>query len=205
MQPADQQHLREKYRFMTDEALAELHLEGPEAYADPDGWRVLDEEYCSRGSRAEDARESVLAEIARRDGIAAAVVPLYVRLGAAVVDIGVCLLILGPFIVIGVEVNGLTVPVIGLLLATFVYLPLAELKWHATLGKRLCGLAVACEDSGPIAVSNVAARALARFVAWGILIRPSVLFHLHEPAVLLDDLFSKTRVIRRLPADAPPN
>lgn len=204
MRPADLQRLHDKYRLLTDEALAELHLEGPEAYADPDGWRVLDDEYRSRGERGDTAQTSVLAGLANRDEVTSAVAPLYLRLGAAVVDIAVCVVIMSPFIVAGIARDTLTVPVLGLLLATFVYLPITEWKWQATIGKRLVRLAVVREDGAPPTIPDTAARALARFVAWGIVLRPSVVLHVHEPAVLLNDVFSKTRVIRPLPQEEPP-
>ena len=67
MNSSDAEALRREYAAMTDEAIAYLHAEGPSAYSDDAGWRLLDREYRRRGDSVvaiENAMREDMAESA---------------------------------------------------------------------------------------------------------------------------------------------
>lgn len=61
MDGPDPQELRAHYQSLTDEALAELHIAGPDEYV-PTAWALLDEEFRARGASVKAAEEQLLAE-----------------------------------------------------------------------------------------------------------------------------------------------
>ena len=58
MSGPDLQQLREYYDRLSDEAIAELHASGPDAYS-ADAWAILDEEFRRRDIGAERVKAAV--------------------------------------------------------------------------------------------------------------------------------------------------
>jgi hypothetical protein len=132
------------YRALSDSRIAELHAEGPAAFATPEIWAVLDEEFRRRGAQVRWAEESVVAtwkeEVAVAEveaRVAARRATMGERLASLFVDLGV-LSSIG--ILLGWAMGDWGV-VAAVLLAA-VYHPAAELCCRRTLGKAVFGLRV---------------------------------------------------------------
>ncbi|HXI63118.1 MAG TPA: RDD family protein [Gemmatimonadales bacterium] len=193
------------YRALSDAKIAELHAEGPAAYASPESWELLDREFRRRGAGVEAQEDEVIA--AWRDDVSIAETesnvtarraPLGERIGAIAVD-AVTLAALA--VMMGWAAGDWGIG--AALLIAVLYYPVTELLFQKTLGKAALKLRVVRLDGSRPGLGAILIRAL---------VRPLSVMSLHSVHVVLagafrgwkHDLISRTQVIRETASQSAP-
>ena len=205
MDPGNVERLRKDYHDLPDMKLAELHAEGPTAYASPEVWELLDQEFKRRGSRAAQIQVDV-TETRRQDAEQAAIEATVERrrarsdqrIGSMLIDVVFLILV---FALVGLLLKDVDTPladtILRLTLAVFIlYHPICEFTTQRTLGKRLFGLKVVTTTGARPSLGDILTRHLARLL---MLLTAGLLFGLvwyfAFGTFWVDDVFSKTRVV----------
>jgi len=192
METAELARLRDHYRRLTDAKLEELHAEGPAAYAAPEVWQILDEEFQKRGTNAAGIEDGIVEEWreslkqtevearlqAQRAGAAE-------RVAATAIDL-LLLWLVGYLLVTAFGEGG----ALAYLLIVLTYHPLTEFIAQRTLGKAVLGLRLVTTSGSAPALPAVLIRHLARPLIGGL-----IWLAIYE-TFAVHDIWSRTRVIR---------
>lgn len=194
------------YRALSDAKIAELHAEGPAAYASPESWQLLDKEFQRRGAGVEAQQNEVIAawrddvSIAETESkVAARRAPLGERIGAIAVDT-VTLAALGVTMGWAVGESGIGA---ALLVAVF-YHPVSEFLFQKTLGKAVLKLRVVRVDGSRPGLGAILIRAFVRPLTAMRLLSIHGALRSAFGGGWTHDILSRTQVIREATSQSAP-
>jgi len=193
------------YRRLSDYDIAALHAQGPTAFASPEIWHVLEEEFHRRTSDA-GAVQEIETEYAREQAalsaVASAAAPIHLRLAQGAADLVVCFAVL-LLLIAALAVLGLPSWAVGTLavaLAPLLYPGLFEARNGATPVMRLFQLKVVDEVGGLPSLRQAAFRAYLKaylFIPFQLGIVISLLrYATGERNPWYHDSLSRTTVVR---------